>query len=342
MNKYEVRKFEQMLTKVNLGGWMSPDEVKYLVFHFVGAAGQAYGNANYFRDVFRSASAHLFLDPNHDVQVVPFNRVAWHVGDGRGKYGITNQNAIGVELCQDASTGRNVWEWDFHPRTRLEAILVFAYLMKKYNVPLSRVVRHYDASRKSCPGNWMKNNWEKWWLWKKDLELYVTTGKLVDSQRGIVYIDKPGAGNPKPSTPTKPNVKLTNREVAKQVYRGDWGNGQERKNRLTKAGYDYYEVQKEVNRYKEDLRIGKRDPVKLPKSVGIYKFNTKVWVRSEAFEGKDTITKEGYMYDKDDTVSLEKVFERDGWIWGQYTSYSGKQRFVKIGADGGKKYAEKL
>ncbi|MGX7108361.1 N-acetylmuramoyl-L-alanine amidase [Facklamia miroungae] len=342
MNKYEVRKFEQMLTSINLGGWMSADQVLHLVLHFVGAAGQAYGNAKYFREKYREASAQLFLDPNHDVQVVPFNRVAWHVGDGRGKYGITNQNAIGIELCQDTSTGSNVWEWDFHPRTRLEAILVFAYLMKKFNVPLSRVVRHYDASRKSCPGNWMKDDWKKWKLWKKDLELYVTTGKLVDSQRGIVYIDKPGLEDSKPSTPSTPSVKLTNREVAKQVYRGDWGNGQKRKDRLTKAGYNYTAVQVEVAKYKEELKAGTKEPVKLPQSIGVYIFNTKVWVRTEPHEGKASITEEGYMYDKDDTISLEKVFTQDGWVWGQYTSYSKKQRFIKIGADGGKQFATKL
>lgn len=36
-------------------------------------------------------------------------------------------------------------------------------------------------------------------------------------------------------------------EVAKEVIRGEWGNGSERKDRLTKAGYDYNAVQKRVN-----------------------------------------------------------------------------------------------
>ncbi|MCR8969260.1 N-acetylmuramoyl-L-alanine amidase [Facklamia sp. 7083-14-GEN3] len=339
MSKYELRPFKQEITNVNMGGYMSKDRVKYLVFHFVGAAGQAYGNASFFKNKMRYASAHLFIDPNYTVQVVPFNRVSWAVGDGQGRYGISNDNSISVELCQDTSTGRNAWEWDFHPDTRMQAILVFAHLMKEYNVPLSHVVRHYDASRKSCPGNWMANDWKKWKLWKADLELYVKTGKLVDSQRGIVYIDKNIKEQPKTPNTTP---KLTNREIAKQVYRGDWGNGQERKDKLTKAGYNYSAVQAEVAKYKDELNTGKKKPVEIPKSVGVYKFNTKVWVRNEAYEGKDTVSKDGYMYDKDDTVSLEKVFDRDGWVWGQYTSYSGKQRFVKIGAVGGKQFATKL
>lgn len=36
-------------------------------------------------------------------------------------------------------------------------------------------------------------------------------------------------------------------EIAKEVIRGIWGNGQDRKNRLTSAGYNYNEVQKRVN-----------------------------------------------------------------------------------------------
>ncbi|WP_276876721.1 N-acetylmuramoyl-L-alanine amidase [Anaerococcus hydrogenalis] len=35
--------------------------------------------------------------------------------------------------------------------------------------------------------------------------------------------------------------------LAREVIRGDWGNGNERKKRLTDAGYDYYAVQRRVN-----------------------------------------------------------------------------------------------
>lgn len=36
-------------------------------------------------------------------------------------------------------------------------------------------------------------------------------------------------------------------EVAREVIQGKWGNGADRKNRLTKAGYDYNTVQQRVN-----------------------------------------------------------------------------------------------
>ena len=46
--------------------------------------------------------------------------------------------------------------------------------------------------------------------------------------------------------PTSPLKPIT--EIALEVIRGDWGSGEERKIRLTEAGYDYYAVQREVER----------------------------------------------------------------------------------------------
>lgn len=50
------------------------------------------------------------------------------------------------------------------------------------------------------------------------------------------------------SIPQKPvEVNKTIDELAKEVINGIWGNGQERKDRLTAAGYDYRAVQNKVN-----------------------------------------------------------------------------------------------
>ena len=37
-------------------------------------------------------------------------------------------------------------------------------------------------------------------------------------------------------------------KVAKEVINGEWGNGQDRKDRLEAAGYNYTEVQNAVNK----------------------------------------------------------------------------------------------
>lgn len=41
--------------------------------------------------------------------------------------------------------------------------------------------------------------------------------------------------------------KKSNEEIANEVIAGKWGNGEDRKNRLTNAGYNYEEIQKLVN-----------------------------------------------------------------------------------------------
>ena len=41
--------------------------------------------------------------------------------------------------------------------------------------------------------------------------------------------------------------KKSNEDIAKEVIAGKWGNGRERKERLTAAGYDYNKIQAIVN-----------------------------------------------------------------------------------------------
>ena len=61
------------------------------------------------------------------------------------------------------------------------------------------------------------------------------------------------------------DVKKSNEEIAKEVIAGKWGNGDDRKNRLTKAGYNYTTIQNLVNQMlngktskrKSDLEIAR-------------------------------------------------------------------------------------
>lgn len=61
------------------------------------------------------------------------------------------------------------------------------------------------------------------------------------------------------------NTKKSNEEIAKEVIAGKWGNGTDRKNRLTKAGYNYNTIQSIVNQMlsgntsksKSDLEIAR-------------------------------------------------------------------------------------
>ena len=51
------------------------------------------------------------------------------------------------------------------------AVELTKYLMKELNIPLEKVVRHYDASRKNCPASMSKNGWALWDTFKKSLTI---------------------------------------------------------------------------------------------------------------------------------------------------------------------------
>lgn len=185
------------LTLINKGtkGLNKP---QWIIEHFVGATGQAFGNSNYFKSVYRGASAHYFVDPNNIVQVVEDDTPAWHVGDayrtGKGAYngyygyGATNNNCIGIEMCQDTSTGKDVWHWEFAPETVEKAKWLTKQLQKKYNIPDERVIRHYDVSGKLCPGNWQWNDWQKWKNFKAELAGYKVSQQATNATQNDGYV----------------------------------------------------------------------------------------------------------------------------------------------------------
>lgn len=63
--------------------------------------------------------------------------------------------------------------------------------------------------------------------------------------RGCIV--NPAIGKVTAQEPAQPLTKKSIDEVAKEVIHGDWGNGEDRRNRLTNAGYNASEVQAKVN-----------------------------------------------------------------------------------------------
>lgn len=132
----------------------------------------------------------------------------------------------------------------------------------------------------------------------------------------------------------KPAQKKTVDELAKEVLEGKWGNGDDRVNAITKAGYDYDAVQKRVN---ELLGIGAKKTVDE--------------IAKEVLEGKwgngndrvNAIAKAGYDYDaiqkrvnellgidakkSIDTIAKEVI--RGDWGNGAVR----KERLIKAGYD---------
>ena len=156
-----MSKIVRMISSYNYSS-RGGNSIKYIVLHYTGNKGDtAKNNGTYFSGGNRNASAHYFVDDNEIVQVVEEYNASWAVGDGKGKYGITNQNSISIEMCCNSNG-------EISEKTEANALELVKYLMNKYNISINNVVRHYDASGKICP-NWSSNNWGRWNTFKGKL-----------------------------------------------------------------------------------------------------------------------------------------------------------------------------
>lgn len=95
---------------------------------------------------------------------------------------------------------------------------------------------------------WDVSPWKFYAIWQ-----YTSSGGRLDRDVFMgdatawdKYANPSGGATPSPAPAPAP-ARKSNEDLATEVIRGDWGNGQDRKNRLTAAGYDYNAVQNIVN-----------------------------------------------------------------------------------------------
>lgn len=78
-----------------------------------------------------------------------------------------NANSIGIEMCvrkkNTKSMGATDKDWYFEDATVEAAAELTRYLMNKYGVPASHVIRHYDVTGKICPNPYVYNTSAHTW-----------------------------------------------------------------------------------------------------------------------------------------------------------------------------------
>lgn len=150
----------KLLTTVNFKKG-SNKQNKYIVIHYVGAEGGAKDNCRYFEKFYRGASAHYFVGHEGEVwQCVEDKDIAWHCGATKYKHPeCRNDNSIGVEMCCRKRAGN----WYFEDKTVSSTVALVKELMKKYNIPIENVIRHYDVMGKICPAPYVYNNTNHTW-----------------------------------------------------------------------------------------------------------------------------------------------------------------------------------
>lgn len=153
----------KLANRQNYGGARSASDIKYIVIHFTANDGDHdESNANYFANNVVKASAHYFVDDDSATLSVPELSIAWAVGGtkwkdttttGGGKmYGkITNANSISVEMCDTVRNGTI----KATEQTMANTATLVKSLMKKYNIDIDHVYRHFDVNGKHCPAYFM-------------------------------------------------------------------------------------------------------------------------------------------------------------------------------------------
>lgn len=130
---------------------------RYIVIHTTGNPRRGANTEAHFEHwngLEAKQSADFVVDDAGVLQVNDYNQYyTWHCGDGKGKYGITNSNSIGIEICVNA-------DGDFEKALDNAVALV---QVLKAQTGITEVVRHYDASRKRCPAELAKDNWNGWY-----------------------------------------------------------------------------------------------------------------------------------------------------------------------------------
>lgn len=200
----------------NRGGKRNTKNIKYIVIHYTGVDGDYdTNNVKYFqRTPNIQASAHYFVGSESITQSVPDDMIAWHCGGKKYKHkSCRNANSIGIEICDEVKDGR------MYPKQQTinNALMLTEHLMKKYNIPKSNVIRHYDVTGKLCPAYWVDDT--KWMseFWLK-LKIGGTESYLVKVTADVLNVRK------EPTTASAIVTKVKKNEVYTIVEEhGTWG-----------------------------------------------------------------------------------------------------------------------
>lgn len=204
---------------------------------------------------------HYYVDNVCAWQNLPLTLSGWHAADGDGN---GNRRTIAIECIMSSAYN------DKDKKSEDNCAKLAAALLNKYKLSIDCLYTHnHWYSRKYCPA-YILPHWDKF---KAKVQSYMNSGSSASStpsakqiyrvrkswsdtksqigafsslenakracKAGYAVFDSSG----KQVYPAKKSID----EIAREVIQGKWGNGAERKQKLTDAGYDYNAVQNRVN-----------------------------------------------------------------------------------------------
>lgn len=176
----------KLCNKANYGSKRKTD-IKYIVIHYTSNKGDtALNNVTYFaRETLKNpASAHYFVDENEIWVSVPDDFVAYHCGGKTYKHKTCrNSNSLGIEICMNDKNGNIRYD------SIKKAAILTRILMKKYNIPISNVLRHHDITGKNCPTPMVENP-KLWQDFLNSLTAKQQTEEIDDDMKIYTKIDE--------------------------------------------------------------------------------------------------------------------------------------------------------
>lgn len=177
--------------------WRNRSDVKYIVVHYLGVVGQNFELWN------NGYGATFTIAWNGDVYwTADYTAITWQCGgsiQGESKDGdgvaphrfykkCTNDNSVSIENCIKRTDGKyegddNDDKWYFTEETQESLVWAVSKMMDDLNIPIDRVIRHFDVTGKTCPNPYVRENGKNGnWTWtqfKDNLKQYRKDGTIT-------------------------------------------------------------------------------------------------------------------------------------------------------------------
>ncbi len=149
------------------------DEVAGIVIHYTANPGTtAQQNRDYFNNLATtgetSASSHFVIGLEGEIiQCIPCNEIAYASND-------RNHDTLAIECCIEDDTGA------FNSATYASLVDLTAWLVCRYDLSISDVIRHYDVTGKNCPKYYVEHE-DAWEQFKADVVSYILENGTPES-----------------------------------------------------------------------------------------------------------------------------------------------------------------
>nr|DAN77966.1 MAG TPA: Endolysin [Caudoviricetes sp.] len=187
--------------------------------------------------------AHYYCNRNTIARVIDTFNIGYHTGDWW-----SNCRSIGYEVCESMKVSDEEFLQN-EDVTLMQATEDLIY----YGLPIntSTVRLHHEFVPTTCPHRSMELHGNSTESVKNyfvsRMRYFATLGNTVDEMLGQVSSEPTVQETAKEERTAQKSSGKSLDEVAQEVLQGLWGNGQERYDNLTNAGYNAQSVQDKVN-----------------------------------------------------------------------------------------------